>query len=55
MVGTVLDNTLDVEDAVNERGIPWWVPFQRRKGDARNEEFYKYPGRIHEFVPTRFL
>lgn len=55
IVGTILDNTLEAKHAKDERGIPWWVPFQRRKGDVRNEEFYSYPLRIHELVPSRFL
>ncbi|KAJ7958111.1 Nucleobase-ascorbate transporter [Quillaja saponaria] len=55
IVGTVLDNTLDARHTINERGIPWWVPFQNRKGDARNEEFYSLPLRINEYMPTRFL
>ncbi|XP_031405434.1 nucleobase-ascorbate transporter 3 isoform X2 [Punica granatum] len=55
IVGTILDNTLDARHTRNERGIPWWVPFQHRKGDIRNEEFYSYPLRIHQLIPTRFL
>ncbi|KAG5543366.1 hypothetical protein RHGRI_016186 [Rhododendron griersonianum] len=55
IVGTLLDNTLDAHKTRNERGIPWWTPFQSRKGDSRNEEFYSYPVRMHEWIPSRFL
>ncbi|KAK1433525.1 hypothetical protein QVD17_10436 [Tagetes erecta] len=55
IVGTILDNTLDVHHARDERGVPWWAPFQHKKGDSRNEEFYSFPLRINEYVPTRFL
>ncbi|KAJ4964680.1 hypothetical protein NE237_016529 [Protea cynaroides] len=55
IVGTLLDNTLDARRAAEDRGLPWWVPFQNRKGDMRNEEFYSLPLRIHEYIPTRFL
>ncbi|KAE8674533.1 Nucleobase-ascorbate transporter 3 [Hibiscus syriacus] len=54
IVGTVLDNTLEAKH-VNDRGIPWWKPFQHRKGDSRTEEFYSYPLRINEYIPSRFL
>lgn len=55
VVATVLDNTLEAMNAASDRGIPWWVPFQRKKGDMRNEEFYSFPIRIHDFIPTRYL
>ena len=55
IVGTILDNTLDARHAANDRGLPWWVPFQNRKGDVRNDEFYSLPLRINEYMPTRFL
>ncbi|KAK9947167.1 hypothetical protein M0R45_012601 [Rubus argutus] len=55
IVGTLLDNTLDARDAVNDRGLGWWKPFQSRKGDVRSEEFYSLPLRIREFIPSRFL
>ncbi|XP_043709012.1 nucleobase-ascorbate transporter 3-like [Telopea speciosissima] len=55
IIGTLLDNTLDAGRAAEDRGLPWWVPFQNRKGDVRNEEFYSLPLRIHEYIPTRFL
>lgn len=55
VVGTVLDNTLEVRNTVADRGLPWWVPFQNRKGDVRNEEFYSFPIRVHDFIPTRYL
>ncbi|KAH0890205.1 hypothetical protein HID58_052634 [Brassica napus] len=54
-VATVLDNTLEARHAINERGIPWWKPFQHRNGDGRNEEFYSFPLRVGEYIPTRFL
>ncbi|PSS31390.1 Nucleobase-ascorbate transporter like [Actinidia chinensis var. chinensis] len=55
IVGTLLDNTLEAKQTRDERGIPWWVPFQNRKGDSRNEEFYSFPLRINEIIPSRFL
>ncbi|KAL6995581.1 N-terminal acetyltransferase [Sarracenia purpurea var. burkii] len=55
IVGTVLDNTLEAKQARDERGMPWWVPFQVRKGDSRNDEFYSYPLRISEWFPSRFF
>lgn len=55
LVGTLLDNTLDWKNSGLDRGLPWWVPFQNRNGDVRNEEFYSYPLNIHEHIPTRFL
>ncbi|GAB2267365.1 N-terminal acetyltransferase [Dionaea muscipula] len=55
IVGALLDNTLDAHEAVNDRGIPWWVPFQNRKGEMRNDEFYGLPLDINEYMPTRFL
>lgn len=55
IVGTVLDNTLNAHSASAERGIPWWGPFQKKKGDGRNEEFYSFPLRINEWVPRRFV
>lgn len=54
IVGTLLDNTLEAR-RIEERGLPWLIPFHRRKGDSRNEEFYSYPLRISEYIPTRFL
>ncbi|XP_008792697.2 nucleobase-ascorbate transporter 3 [Phoenix dactylifera] len=54
LVGTLLDNTLEARNAA-ERGLPWWVPFQNRKGDVRNDEFYGFPIRVHEMIPTRYL
>ncbi|XP_058069288.1 nucleobase-ascorbate transporter 3 [Magnolia sinica] len=57
IVGTLLDNTLDAKQTAVDRGLPWWAPFQTRKGDVRNEEFYSYPLNIkHHFsFPTRFF
>ncbi|XWS14648.1 hypothetical protein CRYUN_Cryun35bG0027300 [Craigia yunnanensis] len=54
IVGTVLDNTIEA-NLVADRGVPWWKPFQHRKGDVRTEEFYNYPLRIKGYIPTRFL
>ncbi|EEF52467.1 nucleobase-ascorbate transporter 3 isoform X1 [Ricinus communis] len=54
-VGTVLDSTLDARHTTNDRGLPWWKPFQHRKGDVRTEEFYSLPLRINEWLPSRFL
>ncbi|XP_024017078.1 nucleobase-ascorbate transporter 3 [Morus notabilis] len=55
IVGTLLDNTLESKYAIDDRGVPWWRPFQHRKGDPRNDEFYGLPLRIHEYIPSRFL
>ncbi|PWA48991.1 nucleobase-ascorbate transporter 3 [Artemisia annua] len=55
IVGTILDNTLDAHDARDDRGVGWWHPFQHRKGDSRNEEFYSFPLRINEYMPRRYL
>ncbi|KAL1813111.1 hypothetical protein ACET3Z_023176 [Daucus carota] len=55
IVATVLDNTLEARNTHDDRGIPWWLPFQHKKGDSRNEEFYSFPLRFHEYIPTRFL
>ncbi|XP_071702606.1 nucleobase-ascorbate transporter 3-like [Rutidosis leptorrhynchoides] len=55
IVATILDNTLDAHDSHDDRGVPWWVPFQHRKGDGRNEEFYSFPLRINEYMPRRYL
>nr|XP_029116277.1 nucleobase-ascorbate transporter 3 [Elaeis guineensis] len=54
IVGTLLDNTLEARNT-GERGLPWWVPFQKRTGDVRNDEFYGFPIRVHEMIPTRYL
>ncbi|KAJ0980304.1 hypothetical protein J5N97_008559 [Dioscorea zingiberensis] len=55
VVGTVLDNTLEIMNTDSDRGLAWWVPFQNRKGDVRNEEFYSFPIKINEIIPTRYL
>ncbi|XP_059279259.1 nucleobase-ascorbate transporter 3 [Lycium ferocissimum] len=55
IVGTFVDNTLEARHSIDDRGVPWLVPFQRRKGDSRNDEFYSYPLRINEYIPSRFL
>lgn len=55
IVGTILDNTVDPHGAREDRGVPWWAPFQHRNGDSRNEEFYSFPLRIHGYMPNRYL
>ncbi|KAK1292934.1 Nucleobase-ascorbate transporter 3 [Acorus calamus] len=55
LVGTILDNTLDAMNTAADRGLPWWVPFQKRNGDVRNDEFYSFPIKVHELIPTRYL
>ncbi|PNY14137.1 nucleobase-ascorbate transporter 3-like protein [Trifolium pratense] len=55
IVGTVLDNTLEAKKTAVDRGLPWWVPFQNKKGDVRNDEFYRFPLGLTEYIPTRFL
>ncbi|KAJ4701822.1 Nucleobase-ascorbate transporter [Melia azedarach] len=55
IVGTLLDNTLEARETAVDRGLPWWKPFQGRRGDVRTEEFYNFPLRINEYIPTRFL
>lgn len=55
IVATLLDNTLDARSSFNDRGVQWLVPYQNRKGEPRNEEFYGLPLRINEFMPTRLL
>ncbi|XP_020172059.1 nucleobase-ascorbate transporter 3 [Aegilops tauschii subsp. strangulata] len=58
IVASLLDNTLEPRANENDRGLSWFTPFlRRRKGysDPRNEEFYSYPIRVHDFVPHRFL
>lgn len=55
IVGTVLDNTLEAKQTAVDRGLPWWTPFQNKKGDVRNDEFYRFPLRLTEYIPTRFL
>lgn len=54
IVGTVLDNTLDVKHKEDDRGLTWWRPFQHRKGDVRNDEFYRFPLGLTEYIPSRF-
>ncbi|KAK7383093.1 hypothetical protein VNO78_28761 [Psophocarpus tetragonolobus] len=55
IVGTLIDNTLEGRQTAVDRGLQWWGPFQNRKGDVRNDEFYRLPLRINEYMPTRFL
>ncbi|KAL4649770.1 hypothetical protein ACB092_01G038400 [Castanea dentata] len=55
IVGTLLDNTLDAKHETNNRGLPWLLPFHRRNGDPRSDEFYNYPMRLNEYIPTRFF
>ena len=52
IVGTLIDNTLEAKRTASERGLPWLVPFQRRNGDSRNDEFYSLPMRFHEYIPS---
>ncbi|CAM8998622.1 unnamed protein product [Rhodiola kirilowii] len=54
LVGALLDNTMEPLKHVGDRGVQWWAPYMHRKGDVRNEEFYGYPMRIMELVPSRF-
>ncbi|KAK7291141.1 hypothetical protein RIF29_06053 [Crotalaria pallida] len=54
IVGTILDNTLEAKHTATERGLPWWAPFQARKGDVRNDEFYRFPLKLTEHIPSRF-
>lgn len=54
IVATFLDNTLEARNR-GERGLPWLEPFQYRKGDVRNDEFYGFPIRVLEMIPTRYL
>lgn len=53
MVAIVLDNTLEAKISYSDRGFSWLKPFNRH--DARNEEFYSFPIKVHEWIPTRFL
>ncbi|KAL8172081.1 hypothetical protein V2J09_023885 [Rumex salicifolius] len=55
IVGTLLDHTLEAREAYNDRGIPWWAPFQHRGGEPRNDEFYSFPLNIDEYMPSRFM
>ncbi|KAG6626654.1 hypothetical protein I3843_15G060800 [Carya illinoinensis] len=55
ILGVLLDNTLEWKQTIQERGLPWLVPFQNRHGEARNAEFYGLPLRINEYMPTRFF
>ncbi|KAH0455041.1 hypothetical protein IEQ34_016965 [Dendrobium chrysotoxum] len=55
LVGTFLDNTLDVINSTADRGLSWWIPFQNRKGDVRTEEFYSYPIRVRALLPSSCL
>ncbi|XP_034895309.1 nucleobase-ascorbate transporter 3 [Populus alba] len=55
IVGTLLDNLLEAKKSSTDRGIPWWKPFQNRKGDSRSTEYYSMPIRLNEWMPTRYL
>ena len=55
IVGTLLDTTLEARDNAGDRGVPWWIPFQNREDDVRNDEFYSLPLRMNEVMPTRFF
>ncbi|KAK4363237.1 hypothetical protein RND71_018478 [Anisodus tanguticus] len=51
IVAVFLDNTLDVENAKKDRGMPWWMKFRTFRGDNRNEEFYTLPFNLSRFFP----
>lgn len=51
IIAVFLDNTLGVEKAKKDRGMPWWVKFRTFKGDSRNEEFYTLPFNLNKFFP----
>ncbi|XP_042442293.1 nucleobase-ascorbate transporter 3-like isoform X1 [Zingiber officinale] len=53
MVAIVLDNRLEAKISYSDRGFSWLKPFNRH--DARNEEFYSFPIKVHEWIPTRFI
>lgn len=55
LVGTLLDTTLEAVNTAVDRGLPWWIPFQQSKGDVRNDEFYSYPVRLGELIPSKYL
>ena len=58
IVASVLDNTLEFRGYESDRGLSWFQPFLlRHKGysDPRNEEFYGFPIRVDDFIPSRFL
>nr|CAD1841372.1 unnamed protein product [Ananas comosus var. bracteatus] len=50
IVATLLDNTLDAKKTGSDRGLSWWIPFQRHGGEPRNDEFYGYPIRMHRWM-----
>lgn len=51
IVAVFLDNTIEVEKAKKDRGMPWWVKFRTFRGDNRNEEFYTLPFNLNRFFP----
>uniref|UniRef100_A0A0D9X778 Nucleobase-ascorbate transporter 2 n=1 Tax=Leersia perrieri TaxID=77586 RepID=A0A0D9X778_9ORYZ len=51
IIAVVLDNTLEVRNAVRDRGMPWWARFRTFRGDSRNEEFYTLPFNLNRFFP----
>ncbi|GFY85299.1 Xanthine/uracil permease family protein [Actinidia rufa] len=51
IVAVFLDNTLEVEKSMQDRGMPWWVKFRTFRGDNRNEEFYTLPFNLNRFFP----
>ncbi|KAJ8504175.1 hypothetical protein OPV22_005061 [Ensete ventricosum] len=53
IVGIVLDNTVEARTSFSDRGFLWLKPFN--KNDARNDEFYSFPFKVHEWIPTRYL
>ncbi|XP_062192988.1 nucleobase-ascorbate transporter 2-like [Phragmites australis] len=51
IVSVVLDNTLEVRNALKDRGMPWWARFRTFRGDSRNEEFYNLPLNLNRLFP----
>lgn len=57
IVATLLDSTLEMHNTAvdRDRGIPWWAPFQRKHGEVRNDEFYSYPIKFRDWMPSRYI
>lgn len=51
IIAVFMDNTMEVERSVKDRGMPWWVKFRTFRGDNRNEEFYNLPFNLNRFFP----
>uniref|UniRef100_A0A0C9RMM7 TSA: Wollemia nobilis Ref_Wollemi_Transcript_10547_2023 transcribed RNA sequence n=1 Tax=Wollemia nobilis TaxID=56998 RepID=A0A0C9RMM7_9CONI len=51
IIAVFLDNTLQVQTAKKDRGMPWWAKFRTFRGDTRNEEFYTLPFNLNRFFP----